>query len=230
MSREPAIVELSRRDFQGPPVRVLKRGCNYAADLLVYRVRGEEVVLKDYSARAWVWRNLVGRLLTWREARVLQILVGLRGVPQFRGRPDRCSVAMTHIPSGKTRKSDPLLKGNEEFMHELEGIVRRMHGRGVVHLDLRHHSNLRVTPDGHPVVLDFASGFCFNQSWFGGRLAVRLFGWVDRLAVLKWKRRLCPHMLTQREKRRLRLGRKLGMLLLPRKFLRALLHLLRKEE
>ena len=217
--------DLTRADLGPLPARAIRRGHTYKPDLLIYQVDGEEIVLKDYGSKRGPWLAVVGAICTGLEARALRVLAGLKGVPQFRGRPDRYSVAMTYIAGRRVRGADPELRGNERFVRELERIVARMHRRGVVHLDLKHRSNLMVSSDGWPVVLDFESALCFDPRWFGGRLAVRLLGRLDLLAVQNWKRRLCPHTLSESEMRAVRLARRLRGWWLPRRFLDLLLSL-----
>ncbi|MHC4591651.1 MAG: RIO1 family regulatory kinase/ATPase domain-containing protein [Planctomycetota bacterium] len=203
------MLELTRVDLQGLSAKPLREGISHKPDLLVYDVGGEKVVLKDYSRKRAPWRNVLGVIFTWREARALRALSGVAGVPQFRGRPDRHCVAMTFVKGRRAKKTDPDVKGNEEFVRALEQTVSEMHIRGVVHLDLKHRSNLMVSPQRLPVVLDFESALCFSPSWFGGRLAVRLLGQLDRLALQNWKRRFCPHMLSGSDLRRAQLARQL---------------------
>ena len=126
-------------------------------------------------------------------------------------------------------RSDPAVRDNRDFVRELESIVSEMHRRGVVHLDLKHLSNLMVSSEGRPVVLDFASALHFSQRWFGGRLMVRLLGEVDRLQVINWKRRLCPGALSVSERRMARLLRALRGRLLPRNILDGFLAPFRKK-
>jgi hypothetical protein len=187
--------DLTRADFSGAPARILRRGSSYKADLLLYDVAGECVLLKDYSRKRGVWRDVLGIMFTAREARALRALDGVEGVPQFRGRPDSHSIAMTFVAGRRIRTTDPDLRSNEEFIRRLRCVVRGMHERGIVHLDLKHRSNLIVTADGGPVILDFESALCFDPGWFGGRLAVGVLGQFDWLAVQNWTRRLCPRML-----------------------------------
>ena len=136
----------------------------------------------------------------------------------------KCCPANGTVP---TRK-DPAFKNREAFISELAQLVSALHRRGVVHLDLKHRSNVVTTVDGHPVILDFASGLCFNPNWFGGRLAVKLFGAADRLAVVKWKRRLCPELLSEAEQRRLSRVRRFEVWL-PNSLIKGVLRLLRRE-
>lgn len=220
---------LTRADLDTLPAVPLRCGHTYKPDLLIYRVGGEEILLKDCSRKTGVWRNLVGVVVTGREARALRALAGLRGVPQFRGRPDRYSVARTYICGRKASAGDPQLQGNEDFVRELERMVARMHSRGVVHLDLKHRPNLIVSSAGHPVVVDFESALCFDRAGLGGRLAVRVLGQLDWLAAANWRRRLCPDTLSASESRKARLARRLKGWWLPRRVLDVFLSVIERR-
>ena len=76
------------------------------------------------------------------------------------------------------------------FVEQLEGAIDEMHRRGVVHLDLRHRSNVLAGEDGRPVVIDFNSALIFDLSTRRGRLGLRLFAGFDRRALRKWRSRL----------------------------------------
>ncbi len=217
--------KLTRTDFDGPPAERMRVGAPHKADLLVYEIDGERVVLKDYAAKQGIWRDGLGVAFTRRESRALKALRNVEGVPQFRGRPDRHSVAMTLLNAEPLRKRDPRVGGNEAFVRDLVRIVRQMHERGVVHLDLKHRTNVMVSSAGRPVVIDFESAFTFDPDTWGGRLAVRLLGTVDRIALQKWKLRLCPQMLSAQQMRRAMLMRRLSGWFLPRRLVDFLLAL-----
>jgi hypothetical protein len=213
---------LTREDLRRLPVQPFRTGSAYKADLLLYQAGDGPILLKDYAGKRGVWRSL-GAVGTGREARALQTLADVDGVPRFLGRPDRYCVAMTLVPGRRARKDDPELRGNEAFVRDLELLVGQMHARGVVHLDLKHRSNLLVSDDGKPVVLDFESAHCFNPDGFLGRLLVHLGGTFDRLAVLKWKRRLCPEAFTPSQRWAAGQMRRFRKLWLPRRLMDGLL-------
>jgi serine/threonine protein kinase len=78
------------------------------------------------------------------------------------------------------------------FGRALEAAVREMHARGVVHLDLRHRSNVLVDARDEPVLIDFASAWLVHSR---GRLARACADWLarlDRRAVEKWRQRIEP--------------------------------------
>ena len=179
------------------PSKLLHKGAGYKPDLHIYEVDGEKLVLKDYSGKAWVWRVLVGRLSIRQEIQALKALDGVEGVPAFRGQPDADSLAMSFASARPATPPDPMVRGNRAFFDEIERIVAKMHRRGVVHLDFKHRSNLLVSDDCRPVLIDFASAFCFRQSWFGGRFLLALFKPIDLMALQHWKKRLCPGALSE---------------------------------
>ena len=78
----------------------------------------------------------------------------------------------------------------EGVLTELESAVRGLHARGVVHLDLRHRSNVLVARDGRPVLIDFASAVCFRPGGLGARLLLPWLARVDLQAYRKWEIRL----------------------------------------
>jgi hypothetical protein len=198
-------------------MRTLREGHTYKADLSVVHVGDEDLVLKDYHHKKGAWRDLLGVTATSLEARALRALEGIQGVPQFRGRPDRFSVLMTYLTADRATRLDPRVNGNREFVEDLARIVREMHARGVVHLDLKHRSNVLVGEDGRPVVIDFESALTFDPKRWYNRLLLRPLRKLDELALLNWKRRLCPAMLTQRQARQAKWLRRLGKLWLPRR-------------
>ncbi|MFW6188810.1 MAG: phosphotransferase [Planctomycetota bacterium] len=195
MDRTPGGLDLS-----DPPVRVLRQGTPNKCDVRVHRIGDELLLVKDFGRKSRVYRSLLGVLTTWHEARVLRRLRGLPGVPQLRGRPSRCSVAMSYVPCRRARSRNPQIADRAAFAERLRDIVRKMHRRGVVHFDLKHRSNLMVTEEGRPFVIDFESAFYFGRGLLG-RLLVKFLGRVDWLAVSNWIRRICPEQLTPAERR-----------------------------
>jgi RIO-like serine/threonine protein kinase len=124
-----------------------------------------------------------------REARAYRRLEGLEAVPRLLGQLDTAALVIEYRPGVLLSRS---LAGQlpGTFLVELQGAITEMHRRGVVHLDLRHRSNILASPDGRPVLLDFASALRFDSSTWWGRVGVRLLGWLDRRALKKWQVRL----------------------------------------
>ncbi len=181
---------LTRADLGTRTVEVLNRGGWANPD--VYLVRddhGELVVVKDFAPRrAWV-RLLIGRFLTRRELHAYRALAGSPAVPRLLARLDALALVIEYRPGTLLSRS---LAGKlpGEFVSELREAVRSMHERGVVHLDLRHRSNVLAGDDGHPVLIDFASALRFRPGSLLARLLLPVLQQIDWGAVRKWEVRV----------------------------------------
>jgi hypothetical protein len=169
-------------------VRVLSRGGWGNPDVLLVRSAEGLAVVKDFAVRSGWVRAWIAPWLVRREMRAYRVLAGHPAVPHLLGRVDRLAFALEYRPGEIMAASlaDELPAG---FVPELYQAVRLMHERGVVHLDLRHRSNMLAGEDGHPVLIDFASSLCFKAD---GRWARWLLPWlarIDHSAVRKWERR-----------------------------------------
>lgn len=191
---DSGLVSLDRTNLARRTRRVLSKGGWGNPDvLLVERTSGgaELVVVKDFAVRSrWV-RILLGRWLLRREERAYRRLSGIPAVPLLLGRVDMDALILEYRPGTLLSRS---LAGHipSGFMTELEESIQAMHGRGVVHLDLRHRSNILAGEDGKPVLIDFASALFFNpKGWLGSGL-LHAFASIDRSAVEKWRVRLVP--------------------------------------
>lgn len=165
---------------------------------------GRQWVLKTYRDSPWWFRHTIGRWLTAREARSLARLAGLPGIPGACSRLSGHGLLMSYVPGRSLRElgRQPAPALGKGFFLALEELVRRMHERGVAHLDLRHAGNVLVGEDGSPVLLDFQSS---AQLRWKPRAVQGLMRMIDHSGVLKWWSRLSPDTLD--EERRALLAR-----------------------
>ena len=184
--------DLTRADLAGAAVEVLNRGNFGNPDvLLVPRAVGPPVVVKDFRPRAaWV-RATLGRWVARREARAYRALETHPAVPGFRGWIDALAFAVEYRPG---RRMSRKLAGTVpvEFADRLAAALDQMHALGVVHLDLRHRSNVLVDERGAPVLIDFGSALTLRPGSWLARLLLPPLAWIDRRAVEKWRVRLQP--------------------------------------
>ena len=132
------------------------------------------------------------RVAPWlvrRELRAYRQLAGHEFVPRAVAQLDELAFLIEYRP-GEVLGPQLASKLSEGFVDELRRAVREMHERGVVHLDLRHRSNVLATADGHPVLIDFASALCFRPGSLAARLLLPLLAVIDRRAVEKWRKQL----------------------------------------
>lgn len=189
--RAPGPVGLERREVQGRTVALLNRGRWGNPDVLLIDAPMGRVVIKDFAPRGFIVRRFVGPWLLRREELAYRRLQGVEAVPRLIGRLDTAALVFEYRPGVLLSRS---LRGRlpDLFLVELEEAIGEMHRRGIVHLDLRHRSNVLAGDDGHPVLLDFASAVRFDPRFRGGRFLLGLLSWIDRRALEKWRVRLDP--------------------------------------
>lgn len=150
--------------------------------------KGGPVVIKDVRHTTPLFRYTLGRLFIRREERIYQHLSGMPFVPSYLGRLDKDAIILERIEATPIQK----LRGEQidpAFFDQLKECVAAMHGRGVVHMDLRHRSNLLVGRDGRPRIIDFEAAFYFGTGFLARWLLVPLLAPVDRSAVTKYRMR-----------------------------------------
>lgn len=123
-------------------------------------------------------RRLLWRFLLWREARAYEALAGIPGIARSYGLMDPDALLLEFLDGEVVRReSMPLQRA--DFFERLDEIVRAMHERGWVHLDLGHRRNVLVLGDGTPAVVDLANAL----GWAKLPLLGRFGRWIDRSAI-----------------------------------------------
>jgi predicted Ser/Thr protein kinase len=194
VSSSPSLEELHRR-----AQRVFRRGGGTRPEVLLVEIEGRPAVLKDYAhADPW-FRRLIGPLSARREARALELLDGLTGVPRLLGRPAPDALLLEYVPGVTARE---LKRGAlpAEFFERFYGLVAAIHARGVAHCDLRSTGNILIGPNGQPYAVDFVAHFKQGEWWNPlTRWMFRKFCHADRTSVARLKRSLAPELLTEQE-------------------------------
>ena len=200
---------LTREEAFRPGAATLIHKAGSVAQPDVYLIENEtgSCVLKDFAARPWLVRVLLGRRVLRHEHDILRRLCGVDGVPTVIRLLDADGLMMEYIGPRRALPANPDDTTSQSLspgsFQELKDTVSRMHARGVVHGDIR-KGNLVWRCDGSPVILDFASALCRDGPlrFLRGPLW-RLIATVDEIAVLRLKSRYCPESLQEEEKSRL---------------------------
>ena len=155
---------------------------------------GREWVVKDFSPCNPFIRYTIAHFLLWREMRALRHLRNLDGIPGPIKPWGKWALAYPYIPGvtlrEATRRKEQI---GEHYFKALEDLVTRMHEDGIAHLDLRNKSNILVTSDGSPALIDFQTAV-FTRG-LPPRLRGLLFA-VDFSGVYKCWDRFSPETLT----------------------------------
>jgi len=187
---------LSRANLADRTLHVLQRGRRRNPDVYLVRSDGGPVVVKDFAPRGPLVRAWLGPWLQRREQRAYRALAGHPAVPRCLGTLDPLALVVEYRPG---RRMSRKLAGRipADFVDALAAAVGAMHARGVVHLDLRHRSNVLVDEGGRPVLLDFASAVCFRPGGAAARWLLPVLAWFDRRALAKWRVRLEPQPVSE---------------------------------
>ncbi len=146
----------TRKDLETGDYRIIAKGRWGNADL--YQVqRGLKIwVVKDFLPCPPFIRKTWGRFMVKREFKALQKLEGIVGIPKQPFLLDIYAVCYRFIPGKTLKETAPEMIG-DNFFFQFEDIVRKMHQRNMVHLDVRNRKNILVTDEGLPALLDFQS-------------------------------------------------------------------------
>ena len=180
---------LDRANLRSRTLAVLSRGGWAKADVRLVRDGETLVIVKDFGSGPGLLRRWISPWFLRREMRAYGFLSDHPCVPRLIRSLDRRAFVLEYRPGERLSRS---LRGrvSNTFISELRSAIRGCHARGVVHLDLRHRSNVLAGEDGHPVLLDFASAICIPPERGSLRWILGLLRRVDESALRKWEQRL----------------------------------------
>ena len=144
-------------DLNQSRCEILREPSSTRPNLWVVAENGSRAVVKDFSANGFLFRNIVGRFLIWREKKAYRRLRGVKGIPRFYRVIDGLAIVLEEI-SGRTieglESEKPL---EEDFFKELQGLVERFHERGLAHCDLKRAPNILIGEDNEPYIVDWSA-------------------------------------------------------------------------
>lgn len=186
---------MNRKDIENKSV-CLVEGRFGKPDLNRVEIEGQAFMVKDVRRRNFFLRWTLGLWLIQQEWKIYSRLKGLKGIPQPVERIDRFAFAMEFIPGVPIERGEIIPPA---FFSDLDQVLKAIHSRGVVHMDLRHKGNILVSEQGEPFLIDFNSSFAFKDKGILRRYLFPLFRWVDYGGFLKLKERASPSSMTPEE-------------------------------
>jgi len=187
---------MNRKDIEKNSVCLVKGNPFGKPDLNRVRVGERTFIVKDVKNRNVFFRWTLGLWLIQNEWRVYSRLIGIEGIPCAVERIDRFAFAIEYVPGSSIPRDEDL---PSSFFADLADILRDVHSRGVVHLDLRHKGNILISEKGKPFIIDFNSSFAFGEKGFFRRFLFPVLRWVDYGGFLKLKERVSPSLMTPQE-------------------------------
>ncbi|MBI4834401.1 MAG: hypothetical protein HY811_06255 [Planctomycetes bacterium] len=184
-------------------IQVLKDNPPLSPITRLVEYEGRKAVWKDYSERSFWVKDIWGKLLIRHEAQSIKRLEGIKGIPRLIKRVGEYGFLMEHI------EGEPLKKFKKETLPfsvfgKMSGLVKKLHQRGVVHLDLGQKKNILLDKEYNPYFIDFANALYFRKDALGFNALFKMLSLIDYSSLLKFKHRFFPETLTEKEKRRLK--------------------------
>jgi serine/threonine protein kinase len=189
---------LTYKEARSNSEKVLIKGKIYKADVFVTRSGSDRFVVKDFTQKGFWERNIIGRIIVGREARAYAALAGMEGLPARFKRLSPFAFAVEYL-DGKDLGAVEQKNIGPDIILQFEQIVKKIHDRGWVHLDLHRRTNILLVND-KVYILDLASALHPGSILLIGPCLTRLIGLADRLSLIKMKTIFAPNSLTRQER------------------------------
>jgi len=176
----------SRSQLDAAPKDYLTRGAPFKADVMVVDVGDGEMVVKDFSGRAW-WRRLIGRLEVSRECRAYAYLGPMPRFPAFLGCVDKDALAVEKIDGVALARAADSEENRDRYLAQLRSAMERLGELGFLHLDARSNKNVLLRPDKQVIFIDLAGSFWIPPGRLGHRLLRRFAELYYEANLIKWE-------------------------------------------
>ncbi|MCD6293937.1 MAG: hypothetical protein J7M20_03215 [Deltaproteobacteria bacterium] len=194
---------LKLTDLSAASFGVLRKASNTRPTIWIVEKNGVRAVVKDFSKNRFLFRNIVGRFLIWREAKAYRKLSGIKGVPEFYGVIDGLALAIEEIPGKSLENLENEIHLPHTFFESMETLVNDFHQRGLAHCDLKRAPNTLLGDDGMPYIVDWAASISRGDLCLPPFNPVfRRFMLDDEMAIVKLALRHCPDRVSAEKKAR----------------------------
>jgi len=190
-------------DLPAASCGVLRKASNTRPTIWIVEKNGVRAVVKDFSENRFLFRNIVGRFLIWREAKAYGKLRGIKGVPEFYGVIGGLALAIEEIPGRSLENLEKEMRLPHTFFESMETLVNAFHQRGLAHCDLKRAPNTLVGPDGMPYIVDWAASISKGELCLPPfNLIFKRFMLDDEMAIVKLALRHCPDRVSAEKRAR----------------------------
>lgn len=182
---------------------ILREPSNTRPSLRIIEEDGVRAVIKDFSPNGFIYRNIIGRVLVWRETKAYRRLKGLKGVPTLYRSVDGLALIIEEIKGRNLENLEKETRLSEDFFKELSSLVANVHRRGLVHGDLKRAPNIISGNDGRPYLVDWAASVSKSEfDFFPFNLIYQLLIQDDLNAIVKRQLEHSPESVSPEAKRR----------------------------
>jgi len=192
-------LELS--DISKKQCGVLRKPSNTRPILRVIEENGKKAVVKDFSVNGFMYRNIIGRFLIWREKKAYEKLDGIKGVPIFYRGISGLALIIEEIPGKNLMAVHKSTGIPEQFYSDLYSLLKTIHEVGLAHCDLKRSPNIIFGDNGKPYLVDWSASISKEEfGLFPLSLIFKRFVRDDLNAIIKLKLKYNPEMVSTEEK------------------------------
>lgn len=200
VSRRGMFESLKLSDLNPQELVILRETTRTRPTLWAVEENGVRAVVKDFSTNGFLYRNIVGRFLIWRETKAYRRLRALKGVPRCHLVMGGLAIVLEEIKGRSLEGLEKEKQLPETFFDALWTLVERVHDRGLAHCDLKRAPNILVGDDGHPYIVDWSASISRKEMrFFPLNLIYQRFLVDDFNAITKVKLRHRPESVTPEE-------------------------------
>ncbi len=189
----------TRKDLEAGEYSIIAKGRWGNADLYQFQRGDNTWVVKDFSPCPPFIRKTWGRFMVKREFMALQKLKGIPGISPESFLLDAYAVCY-RFQAGSILKEISSDLISDDYFFQFENLVKMMHQRNLVHLDIRNQRNILVTDKGKPALLDFQSSLNLENT---PRSLHKLLKDIDISGVYKNWSKIKPSSLDSTRRARL---------------------------
>ena len=193
---------LTLENIEKTKINILRESTSTRPCILLIKDNGHEAVVKDFSRCGFIYKNTIGRIITFREKKAYEKIEGIEGVPELYKAMAGYVLVIEKIEGIDLRILRKKKGGVDPvFFDELNELVKKCHARGIVHCDMRKAANIIKDKDNNPFLIDWGAAVFQKEMRFPvlNRIYKRLEK-EDFKAVIKLKLRFCPDAVSKQEK------------------------------
>ena len=179
---------------------ILRKPSNTRPVIWILEENGVRAVVKDFCFNGFLFRNIIGRILVWREKRAYGKLKGIKGVPTLYRIIDGLALVLEAIPGKNIESREAVAKLSDSFFEELRRLVENIHKHGLAHCDLKRAPNIILGDDGKPYIVDWAASISRSEfRFFPLYYLYEKFIQDDLNAIIKIRLKHCPKSVSPEE-------------------------------
>jgi RIO-like serine/threonine protein kinase len=192
---------LTLSDIPKQQCGMLRKPSSTSPVIWILEQDGIRAIVKDFCLNGFLFRNIIGRFLVWREKKAYERLKGIKGIPTLYRTIGGLVLVIEELSGNNIESMETVARLSETFFEDLRLLVDAIHERGVAHCDLKRAPNIILGDDGKPYIIDWAASISKKEfGFFPLSLIYERFIKDDLNAIIKIRLKHHPEKVTPEER------------------------------